>query len=292
MKKNHSPYFALVALFLASCSHQAAEHRDAVTTWIGRTLVIPQDQIAYTIATQPINCNLGHFDYKIISYIDSAGCVPCRMKLSEWKDLLDEFNASSTCNVGFTMILNTSDVDKIAQNIRHTFFMHPIVFDESNTFFKANNLPQQDDYHTFLLDDNNCILAIGNPAVNPKIRTLYKGIIFDNQDNPSDNSNIRLTNLCPHPVHALGHVNVGDTISATFALTNTDNTPYTLQALVPSCDCTFANADSDSLVPGGTMNITVTYVGDSISEPFKRHVDVYFHELQSPQRLIVYGVTN
>jgi hypothetical protein len=174
MKKNHSPYFALVALFLASCSHQAAEHRDAVTTWIGRTLVIPQDQIAYTIATQPINCNLGHFDYKIISYIDSAGCVPCRMKLSEW----------------------------------------------------------------------------------------------------------------------LGHVNAGDTISATFALTNTDNTPYTLQALVPSCDCTFANADSDSLVPGGTMNITVTYVGDSISEPFKRHVDVYFLELQYPQRLIVYGFNN
>lgn len=42
------------------------------------------------------------------------------------------------------------------------------------TFLKENSLPQTNLLHTFLLDQNNKLVLLGNPIDNEKLKSLYK----------------------------------------------------------------------------------------------------------------------
>ena len=57
----------------------------------------------------------------------------------------------------------------------------PIYLDKSH-LFKSNNkfLPEEKQYHVFLIDENNNVLLVGNPLLNPHVcDIMYK--IIDNK---------------------------------------------------------------------------------------------------------------
>ena len=119
-------------------------------------------------------------DYKIITYIDSAGCVPCRMKLSAWKEVINEYNGISNSDIEFLMIINASAKSRDLKIILNQYeFPHRVLFDPSNKFHDSNALSGDDNFQTFLVDSNNHIVAVGNPADNPKVRVFYKKVILN-----------------------------------------------------------------------------------------------------------------
>ena len=56
--------------------------------------------------------------------------------------------------------------------------------DSSDIFIKKNpHIPLKGVYHTFLLDENNNVILIGNPINNKKINRLFQKLIKDKLEN-------------------------------------------------------------------------------------------------------------
>ena len=121
---------------------------------------------------------------KLIIYMDSTECMPCYLKsMVEWKsfdNLIDKYKGQ----LAFVFILEPKDgtKDQVANHfIDIPKIKMPIYLDKSH-LFKSNNkfLPEEKQYHVFLIDENNNVLLVGNPLLNPHVcDIMYK--IIDNK---------------------------------------------------------------------------------------------------------------
>lgn len=277
------PYFCLIFFLFGSCSVPSnnREQKDIVEEMIGTEIMIPAD-LSITVNNIPMRKSKIPSDYKIITYIDSTECTECSMKLSEWNEVIDEFKANEESVVEFLMIVNTRNGEAVRHLIERDKFMHPISIDSNADFRKQNNLPFRHIYNTFLLDSENMVIAIGNPVENPKILDLYRlAISSDNQ--------ILKEGLCVHPNIGVGAVNKGDTIHRRFSLINKTSQKYTIQAIVPSCNCIIATSESHTIPPGGQTFINIQFIDTTSSCSFNKNIDVFYKELDIPERLTING---
>ena len=270
-------------LMLAACERHA-EQREAVIALMGREITLPEGLQA-RILDATVDFEPGA-DFTVLCYIDSAGCTPCRMKLPVWNEVINSYKAIPGRDVSFVMILQSPDTAETGYNLRRDNFMHPVAMDRAGSFAAVNSLPADEATHTLLLDADGRVAAIGNPALNPKIRDLYRRIISGSDEAPPKTDKP----LCQNPVVAVGAVGAGDTVTKRFALYNPGASPLTLQELVGSCDCTVATASTDTIAAGGSAMITVSIAADTVPGPFLHWVDIYYNERDCPERLTLHGL--
>lgn len=278
----------MLLLMLGACGSQYGDRRKLVGEWVGRTLIIP-DELIFKIGDIAIDPDTDNADYRIVSYVDSTGCTSCRLKLQLWNKLIGEFKAIDTADIDFLTIINTSNEREISYLLKRDDFLHEVSIDRDNLFDQVNRLPEDHEYHTFLLDSDNRILAIGNPVNNPKIKELYKRIVTGRLqgDELQVSSSVQ---LCKNNTKPLGVIGINDTVTVSFEIDNQDSVAYSIQDMIPSCDCTVAMSSDSVILPGEKITISIEYLTDSIPGRFSRYVDVYFNEKEDPERLIIYGV--
>ena len=279
--KSFSQFGIIMAVLLASCSGQVAREQEALKGIIGREIVIPVD-LSWQIGDTPIEPDTAGADYRIVAFVDSAGCTPCQMKLALWNGVMNELAMIADTDIEMLMIVQSPKTMELDFAVKSNEFFNPISFDSAGVFVRNNELPSKAAHRTFLLDHAGKILAVGNPALNPKIKELYKKIILEGEAPASDE-------FCPRPVRNFGLAHSGDTIIKQFELQNGGDKPLSIQGIVPSCDCVTAVAANTTIQPGGHSLIDVTYVADSIPGRKNQYVEVYFNEKESPQRLVLHG---
>ena len=272
-------------LFISSCNDKRAAHANIISEWVGREIVMPEE-LVYQIKDDTIDLDLSRPDYKIISYIDSTGCTSCRMKLAMWSELINELKSLPDVDVEVIMVINADDPKKITYLLQRDNYLNPVAIDSDNFFDSLNELPPKSEHHTFLLDAENKVVAIGNPVLNPKIKDIYLQQILLSPNLPFsyDNRN--------HQVQSLGSIRTGDKIEHTFYLINFDTITCSLQEIIPSCECISAVADFDKLSFAKRGEIKVIYTADTMPGYFNRYVDIFFNEKDLPTRLTVYGYKN
>ena len=173
--KRHSLYsLILIVLLLAACSPAKRRAKEAINSLLGKELIVSMDS-AYIIADK-VEWDYRKADYKIITYLDSSECTGCHMHLKEWTALVDQLNNYNT-EVSFLMIVDGKTKTDVKEILKGHNFMHPVIIDSTQTFLKDNNLPSEEAYHTFLLDADNKIVALGNPVLNPKMAKVYKSAL-------------------------------------------------------------------------------------------------------------------
>ena len=114
--------------------------------------------------------------YKICTCIWSD-CRSCLYELIEWQSLIDSFKVIG--NVNFLFYTYTSDYDMFIQELYPEISFHyPIILDTLNLFCTLNNInPQNKLCNTFLLDEDNEVILIGNPIMGKAIKQLYYNTI-------------------------------------------------------------------------------------------------------------------
>lgn len=167
----------LVMVVLGACTKRSKQ-KSVVEEWVGKELIIP-DGLTFQIQDIPISYDFNNADFKIVTYIDSTGCTNCKMKLHEWNRFIDDIKKITDAHVNFLMIINSSRLNKIKFLLKSNYFSNVVSIDTHDIFNKSNKLSIHSRYHTFLIDKNNKILAIGNPVYNSKIRRLYGKIITE-----------------------------------------------------------------------------------------------------------------
>jgi hypothetical protein len=164
-----------------------------VAEWRGKQIKFPADyQCCFwgKDTADGICAELCNKEYKILLYIDSTGCTDCRFSLAEWRIIMESIDSCAS-RVSFLFFIQPKDKTDFRNMLRYEKMKYPVFLDETNEINRLNHFPTLMEYQCFLLDKDNRVLLIGNPALNPKLWELYRQIITGKiSDKPSANTEI------------------------------------------------------------------------------------------------------
>jgi len=120
---------------------------------------------------------------KIVMYVDSVGCTRCNLRLYQWYTILAEIEKSIGCNIPFLICTNSSYYRELKYILIGDNYKSYVCLDSENNFLERNSILLDTDliYRTFLLDENNNVLIVGNPTYNPKIIADYIRALLKNK---------------------------------------------------------------------------------------------------------------
>lgn len=124
----------------------------------------------------------------------------------------------------------------------------------NNMINGLNRFPEEMEYQCFLLDKNNQVLTIGNPALNPKIWGLYKETI---SGQVSTDTRPETTVFVEQDEMEIKDLQAGKKSVAVFRLKNTGNRPLTITRVDTSCGCTVPSWDKRAVKTEEETEITV-----------------------------------
>ena len=281
-------YCCIVGLMLISCKEgKPVDVERMVKEWDGKVLNFPSEYLTYLEGNfyyDSININ----GFKIVSYVDSIGCTSCKLKLNMWKDLIAEFD-SINAKVSFRFYIHPSNVHELKRLLKREKFDYPVCIDEKDEFNKLNNFPSDNNFHTFLIDKSNKILAIGNPAHNDKVKELYLKLIRGESVEQEDKSKVVKTKVSIDKTSvSLGNFDWQKEQKATFVLNNAGNKPLVIEDVNTSCGCTSVDYSKEPVRSNGEIRLEVIYKADH-PEHFNKTITVYCNSESSPIKLTITG---
>ena len=261
---------AIVAIMLIVCACTKNKKRNYIYTY--NNLI--NNQIAFYNDAVFVNSDLDTVKYslngkiKIVNYIDSTGCLSCRLKLSDWNTFMNKFKDYD--DLKLITIINPRKSREATYVIQRDNFEYPVCIDMENIFFSMNELPHNNSFHCFLLDENNRIVLIGNPIQNPKIRDLYIRTICERL---GVKPNLNAVSKPHNQSKSLGSFNWQTEQHTTFSIHNTGNEPMLIDTIFTSCECTTAEIDKRSIEPADSAIVSIRFKAEK-PEQFMREVYV------------------
>ena len=276
-------YFLFVLFVFSSCQHQNDRKiLELLKKWEGREILFPDLDVIDSVV-KDVN-----WDYKIVTYIDSAECFSCKLNLRDWMGMKQQVDSVDK-KVAFLFFLQTRRTEDLDYKMKWDAFNLPIVFDVQNLFCQLNHFPEDEKFRTFLLDKDNKVLAIGNPIHNPKVKELYLKIIQGEKIGSINESNVLNTMVdIDKTAASLGDFAWQEERKATFTLKNMGNKPLFISDVTSSCGCTSVDYSKEPVNPSESLRLHVTYKADHPGH-FSKTITVYCNADASPLRLKISG---
>ncbi len=280
--------YITLTLFLFSCrgnENKESHERALVENWIGKEIIIPKE-LHFSSFMEDSTVEIPISNYKIVTYVDSVGCLGCKLGLKGWKNFILELK-NMELNVPILFYIHPLDMRTLKAVLLYENFQYPICVDKSNVFAKKNNLTSTQQINTFLTNQKNEIIAIGNPIQNRNIKRLYMKILQGQEvyrNNTTPDTEIEIDNKCIE----LGTFDWQQKKIATFNIKNIGKEYLELYNVVSSCSCTTVEYPAKSIAPGKTATLTVTYRAEQ-PEVFLREISVYCNAAASPLQLEITG---
>ena len=296
MKNQISLYFVFLC-FLATCfmmsackSKKQSAAEQMVLQWVDREIVFPSSVTCtlYGKDTYDKGCRALHdSEYKVLVYVDSAGCSDCRLKLHLWKDLMAESDSLCQGKIAFLYYLQPKlyASKEMEFLLRRNHFDYPVFIDYENQIGRQNELPVEPEYQCFLLDQHNRVILIGNPVLNPKMWKLYLSTVSGRGESAAQS---RTTIEVDKRMHDFGLIPRSQSSEAVFEIKNTGDHAFIIHRVHASCGCTRVDWDKRPIRVGGTTKIKVQYTpGQETS--FLKSISVYGNMEKSPVLLNIKG---
>ena len=276
-----------ILLLASSCQNKKGrEAKKIVTEWVGKKIQI-SEKTMFSVLGKDTTCpDLLKKPYKILLYVDSTGCLSCRLKLLDWKILMKEVDTIAPGKVGFIYIFQPKREKELQQLLRQNGISYPVIIDPTDHINRQNHFPNKPPYQCFLLDQSNKVLMIGNPVYNPQIWNLYKAQITGKPEKES----VPLTSIQVESTEFdFGKIHFNKKSTICFKLTNTGENPLVIYSAKASCGCTNVDFEKEPIKPGKSTEIAVTITPDN-NGYFYKTVDLYSNTKNSPTLLSVKGI--
>lgn len=160
----------------------------SVTYWISNNPIRKLEKQIITMQGMPINLDFessqafinGHDSTfvsdpikKLVLFVDSTSCSSCFIsRLAEYFEVNDTL---SSRNAQMVVVLQPriGFIDDIIYRLHNERFPFWCIVDNKGEFIKSNpDIPSNQLLHTFILDEDNNILLVGNPIRNQKLKNL------------------------------------------------------------------------------------------------------------------------
>lgn len=289
MKKSIFIYILLLWGLLACKESETQRITNLMRSWRGKVVCFPEDtQLLSFIGDSIYKYNLRSTDYAIITYVDSIGCMSCKLQLPEWEKLIDTVDSVSGGTVSCLFFFHPSDKKELISLLKRVHFTYPVCIDASDSFNKLNRLPSDDRFRTFLLDKDNKVIAIGNPVHNPKIKEIYLDIISGKEMGAKKQEEVTTKVDVSSMQLDFGSFDWEDVQTSAFSLQNTGENPLIVQDIITSCGCTTVEYSKEPVPSGKSLDIKVIYKAEH-PEHFNKTITVYCNAEESPLQLKIQG---
>ena len=261
-----------VIILLASCQENKKEQLlYLVKEWSGKEIRFPEKPVFTRFVTDTTDfCIPAIADYKVVVYVDSIGCVSCKLQLGKWKEFIAQVDSATDGNVPFLFFFQSKDNNDLRYILKRDNFTLPVCIDTDNQFYKLNHFPGEMMFQTFLVDWDNHVKVIGNPIHNLSVRDLYLKELTGNAASSLPTTHLQIDTL----EYDLGMVSANSTKEQTIHLRNVGTETFRLKGITTSCDCTTAQYNWQEIQPGETNVVTVSYQAEQPGD-FLRTITIY-----------------
>lgn len=228
--------------------------------WKGKELLFPNDSMIILSGTDTIPFLKTKAQYTIVSYIDSMGCISCKLRLPMWKSFIEQLNSAFPNQVSVLLFLCVKNNKELLHILKRDQYNYPVCIDKNDNFNKLNHFPVEIPFQTFLLDRDNKVIAMGNPIINENVRELYMNIISGEEFDKTSKYKLKKTAIALNKSSiVLGHFNWNEEQKDTFILKNVGNELLIIEEVNSSCGCTTVFYSKEPVQPGKELVLEVVY---------------------------------
>lgn len=262
----------LIITFSACSIHKEGSLQERMMSCIGKTMVIPSSSIYTSYVYDTVSLDLKGLD-KIIMYIDSNGCVGCRMNLKGMKKFAAIVDSLTNGDLKTIIYIHPSKKRHASTPILQAKYHYPVSIDMRDDFGNANRELLSHGFNTFLVDEKDKVLLVGNPVENYAIGKLYLKTIlnrrgYEYKDEVQDN--------ITHTID-LGVFNWNESQTTLYTLQNTSKQTLVIDTVTTSCECTRVSVGKKILSIGDTTIVTISFDAEE-PEQFVRDVIVRYDD--------------
>lgn len=189
--KNIFIVFICIILFGVACSDRKRQFSEEITVLQSKAIRLPSQGLIMRKGKVLSNFDISNRALKLVVYADSVGCTACAINhIDSWSSFIDyaeQFNEQLRFYFIFSPVKRELQGTELM--ISNTMFDYPILLDTLNEFEKLNpHLPKNRALHTFLLDENNNVILVGNPVHNKKIKEMFYHVVEEKLGKPQESS--------------------------------------------------------------------------------------------------------
>ena len=278
---------SLLAIVFTACKEPPEKQViRLVSEWSGKEIRFPNRSIFTSLGKDTVDSFNEVGKYRIISYVDSVGCMSCKLQLPRWKELIRETDSLLGNKLTYHFYFHPKDLKDLKYILRRDRFNYPVCIDLQDEFNRLNRFPSDMTFQTFLLDSLNRVVAIGNPVHNAKVKELYLSLLTGKRKDVSFmmKTSVKLDKT----VADLGDVHWKEIQTATFELKNTGENLLVIHDVDTSCGCVKVEYSKEPVRPGKTLVITVTYTAEH-PEQINKTISLHCNVENSPIQLQIRG---
>lgn len=264
----------LLSAFLAVCvSCRESRHNQMerlVQEWNGKEIRFSSHPVFTRFVTDTVPYRIPKTDYKVVVFVDSVGCISCKLQLPKWKEFMHEVDSRCKGKVSFVFFFQSADVKELRYILRRDGFSLPVCIDTDDSFNSLNHFPGEMMFQTFLVDSENRVKVIGNPIHNLSVKELYLKELTGMKSNPLPVTTVHSDSVEYH----YGTVGENQTESRKVVLHNTGKEVFRIKGVTTSCDCMTVEYGWDEIQPGESAVLTVKYKAEEPGD-FWRTITIY-----------------
>jgi len=289
---NIMKYLVMLLLFFifSACDYKNEKEVIALLqSWQSREIIFQKNPI-FTIQGRDTVSYLKDSKYKILTYIDSDGCAECKLRLDDWKKFIIYIDSISDNSVQFLFFFSNLKVKNMKRILSEYQFDNPVCIDVQDSLGLLNNFPTDIRHRTFLLDEDNKVLFVGNPMYNPEIRNLFVNQLLSSRQEINKYSNKTTVKLSSTMVD-FGNLGLNESKKKQIRIQNIGDCFLAIDDITTSCGCVTVKYDKEPVLPNKSIILDIMY--QSIKpEYFDKTITIYCNAMTSPIFIRIVGHVN
>ncbi|MDE6076122.1 MAG: DUF1573 domain-containing protein [Muribaculaceae bacterium] len=255
-----------------------------VEEWQGKEIVFPEVMTDFLTGD---TIDLTDANFTILTYVDSAGCTGCKMRLALWNEFLYSLDSITNNRVNFLMVIDKGAYETELRTLLKRYdFTHSVYLDSASYFAENYVFSDQTAFNTFLLEGKKKVAVIGNPLYSEDLSLMYKDLTSGKKTFSMHSKNIVTIN---QNNISLGYVKPRETISRSIVFSNESMDTVYIDRISSSCDCIRLLFSDSYLYPKSEIEATLQVDTDTISGEFERSINVYYKDFDHPSVINVFG---
>lgn len=292
MKLKGIYFIALTASWLSYACTQKAQEQDIVKhyvkEWTTRQIKFPPEMTFLRFGIDTVPFDIQGRSHKILIYIDSSGCTTCKLQLDRWKEMMAYTDSVLPGGVSYIFAFDKIKLNQIRSLLKQSGMEIPVYIDNESRLMKLNDFPDNSNFQTFLLDENNQVEVIGNPIYVPEIKELYIKTMLGAEPSKSLEAKQTTTAVINADQYNIGTIKLGESKDFLLELSNTGGKPLVIADIVSSCGCVTSEYSKEPVKPGGKVDIHFRYDAKDAGY-FNKTIKIYAN-ISKPIVLTIQGV--
>lgn len=248
--------------------------------WEQKEILFPLDIKLSTVKDGETKFTFPVSNYKVLIYVDSMGCISCKLKMDKWLEFMSQINSVSSDTVPFLFFFHPRSEQEIRALLKVHKIDFPFCIDMNDKMNKLNNFPDDLTLQTFLLDKNNRVKIVGNPIYNLKLKKLYLRTVAGRE--VKDEYNIKQTKIsCSTKEINMGHFYYQQQQQRELVIRNIGQVPLVINDIITSCGCTTVDYPKEPILPSKDAILCVNYQAEQ-PEHFNKTISIYCNVASSP----------